>query len=73
MKIDCPMGTYGRHSLACEALSCFLQQSAISNATLLIYNQHSVPLDFDHPKVRVVNEAHPAASLRPEPALPLLP
>src|SRR6266852_2684068 len=64
MKIDCLMGTYGRHSLVCEALACFLQQSAISNATLLIYNQHPVPLGFDHPKVRVVNEAFPAAPLR---------
>jgi hypothetical protein len=64
MKIDCLMGTYGRHSLVCEALACFLQQSAISQATLLIYNQHPVPLSFDHPKVRVVNEAFPAAPLR---------
>jgi len=64
MKIDCLMGTYGRHSLACEALACFLQQSAISNATLLIYNQHPVRLRIDHPKVRVVNEAAPPGSLR---------
>jgi hypothetical protein len=64
MKIDCLMGTYGRHSLVCEALACFLQQSAISQATLLIYNQHPVPLSFDHPRVRVVNEAPPAGSLR---------
>jgi hypothetical protein len=25
MKIDCLMGTYGRHALACESLACFLQ------------------------------------------------
>src|ERR1017187_1631779 len=64
MKIDCLMGTYGRHSIACEALACFLQQTALLQATLLIYNQHSVPLHFDHPKVRVVNETPPPGSLR---------
>ena len=64
MKIDCLMGTYGRYSLACESLACFLQQSAISQASLLIYNQHPVPLSFDHPKVRVVNEVPPDSSLR---------
>jgi hypothetical protein len=64
MKIDCLMGTYGRYGLACEALACFLQQTQISQATLLIYNQHPVPLHFDHPRVRVVNEVPPAVSLR---------
>jgi hypothetical protein len=64
MKIDCLMGTYGRYTLACEALACFLQQSVSAQATLLIYNQHPVPLRFDHPRVRVVNEAPPAGSLR---------
>jgi hypothetical protein len=58
------MGTYGRYSLACEALACFLQQSALSQATLLIYNQHPVPLHFDHPRVRVVNEIEPPRALR---------
>jgi hypothetical protein len=56
MKIDCLMGTYGRYALACESLACFLQQTAVSDATLLIYNQHPKPLFFDHPRVRVVNE-----------------
>ena len=51
MKTDCLMGTYGRHSLACEALACFLQQSVLSQATLLIYNQHPIPLRSDHPRV----------------------
>jgi len=64
MKIDCLMGTYGRYSLACEALACFLQQTALSQATLLIYNQHPVPLSFDHPRVRVVNESPPPGGLR---------
>jgi hypothetical protein len=64
MKIDCLMGTYGRYSLACEALACFLEQTRLSQATLLIYNQHPVPLRFDHPRVRVVNEELPARSLR---------
>jgi hypothetical protein len=64
MKIDCLMGTAGRYSLVCEALACFLLQTRLANATLLIYNQHPVPLSFDHPRVRVVNEAPPAGSLR---------
>ena len=64
MKIDCLMGTYGRYALACEALACFLQQSAIGQATLLIYNQHPIQLRFDHPRVRVVNEPPPPGSLR---------
>jgi hypothetical protein len=63
-RIDCLMGTCGRFALACEALACFLQQTALEHATLLIYNQHPVPLRFDHPRVRVVNEAAPAGSLR---------
>jgi hypothetical protein len=64
MKIDCLMGTCGRYSLACEALACFLQQTVTSQATLLIYNQHPIPLHFDHPRVRVVNEPPPPGSLR---------
>jgi len=64
MKIDCLLGVYGRYSLVCEALACFLQQSKVTNATLLIYNQHPVPLLFDHPRVRVVNETLPAMPLR---------
>ena len=64
MKIACVMGTYGRYSLACKSLACFLQQTALAQATLLIYNQHPVPLYFDHPRVRVVNETPPTGSLR---------
>jgi hypothetical protein len=64
MKIDCLMVTYGRHALACETLACFLQQTALAQATLLIWNQHPTPLFFDHPCVRVVNEAPPPGSLR---------
>ncbi|MGO9356072.1 MAG: hypothetical protein ACLP1D_00145 [Xanthobacteraceae bacterium] len=64
MKIDCLMGTYGRYAVVCEALACFLQQSALSSATLLIYNQHPAPLSVDHPRVRVVNEPAPAGTLR---------
>jgi hypothetical protein len=64
MKIDCLMGTWGRYSLVCESLASFLQQSALSQATLLIYNQHPVPLRFDHPRVRVVNEPPPPGTLR---------
>jgi hypothetical protein len=64
MKIDCLMGTYGRYAVVCEALACFLQQTALSQATLLIYNQHPSALSFDHPRVRVVNERAPDGSLR---------
>ena len=58
------MGTYARYSLVTEALSCFLQQTALDDAMLLIYNQHPVPLTFDHPRVRVVNETPPKQALR---------
>jgi hypothetical protein len=47
-----------------EALACFLQQTAIEDATLIIFNQHPAPLTFDHPRVRVVNEVMPVTSLR---------
>jgi hypothetical protein len=63
-KVACLMGTYGRYTLACEALACFLQQTAIEEATLLIYNQHPIPLAFDHPHVRVVNDTPPHQGLR---------
>jgi hypothetical protein len=58
------MGTYGRYALACESLACFLQQTALNEATLLIYNQHPTPLFFDHPRVRVVNEVVGNVGLR---------
>jgi hypothetical protein len=64
MKIDCLMGTHGRSSVASEALACFLRQSVTAEATLLIYNQHPVPLYFEHPRVRIVNETPPPMPLR---------
>lgn len=64
MNIDCLMGTCGRYAVASEALACFLQQTALPQATLLIYNQHPIPLSVDHPRVRVVNEPAPNGSLR---------
>ena len=64
MSVDCLMGPYGRYTLVCEALACFLQQTKLSEATLLIYNQHPRPLSFDHPRVRIVNEPPPPGSLR---------
>jgi len=63
MIVDCLMGTSGRYTIACEALASFLGQT-VTEATLLIYNQHPIPLHFDHPRVRVVNETPPAGSLR---------
>ncbi len=64
MKISCVMPTYGRYRLACRSLACFLAQSALEEAELVIYNQHPVPMRFDHPRVRVVNEPAPAGGLR---------
>jgi hypothetical protein len=64
MKVDCLMGTYGRYGLVCEALACFLQQTRLGDATLLIHNQHPIPLRSDHPSVRIVNEKPPQGSLR---------
>lgn len=64
MKIACLMGTYGRYRLACESLASFLQQTALADATLLILNQHPIPLSFDHPRVRVVNEQMPGVGIR---------
>jgi len=54
MKISCLMGTYGRHAMASEALSCFLDQT-YDNKELIIINQHPVPLVFDHPQVKIYN------------------
>lgn len=54
MKISCLMGTYGRHSMASEALSCFLDQD-YENKELIILNQHEVPLVFEHPQVKIYN------------------
>jgi hypothetical protein len=64
VKINCLMGTYGRYDLVCESLACFLQQTALEEANLLIFNQHPVPLSFDHPRVRVVNEQMTNVGLR---------
>lgn len=64
VKINCLMGTYGRYDLVCESLACFLQQTALEEANLLIFNQHPVPLSFDHPRVRVVNERMENVGLR---------
>jgi len=58
------MGTYGRYALACESLACFLQQTALSDAPLLIYNQHPRPIIFAHPRVRIVNEVVGNVGLR---------
>lgn len=63
-RVACLMGTYGRYTIATEALTCFLQQTALDDAILLVYNQHPVPLAFDHPHVRVVNETPPHKGLR---------
>ncbi len=64
MRIACLMGTYGRYTLACESLTCFLNQTALSDASLLILNQHPIKLYFNHPHVRVVNEPEYGSSVR---------
>lgn len=63
-RVACLMGTYGRVTLASEALACFLQQTAIDDAVLIIYNQHPTPLAFDHPRVLVFNETPAHQGLR---------
>lgn len=62
--IACLLGTYGRYDLVCESLACFLSQTAVGDATLLIYNQHPTPMTFEHPRVTVVNEAAPPMAQR---------
>jgi hypothetical protein len=64
MKINCILPTYGRYRLACRSLATFLWQTAGRNAEMVVYNQHEVPLRFDHPRVRVVNEPPPAGGMR---------
>jgi len=54
MKISCLMGTYGRHAMASESLSCFLDQD-YEDKELILINQHPVPLVFDHPQVKIYN------------------
>jgi len=63
-RVTCLMGTYGRYELVCESLACFLQQTTLSDATMLIYNQYAEPMVFEHPRVRVVNETPPPQPLR---------
>jgi len=59
-KVSCLMATYGRYSRVCEALGMFLAQD-YPNRELIILNNHPVPLQFDHPLVRIVNEpGHPS-------------
>jgi hypothetical protein len=59
MRVSCVMPTYGRYGMVCRSLACFLAQTAIGAAELVIYNQHDVPLHFDHPRVRIVNAPPP--------------
>jgi len=54
-KISCLMATYGRYSRVCEALACFLAQD-YEDRELVILNNHHVPLYFDHPLVKIINE-----------------
>jgi rfaE bifunctional protein nucleotidyltransferase chain/domain len=58
-KVSCLQATYGRYTDVCRSLACFLAQD-YENRELVILNNHPVPLVFDHPKVRIVNEhGHP--------------
>lgn len=54
-KVSCILPTYGRYTKLCEAVSCFLSQD-YPNRELLIFNDHEVPIKFDHPLVTVINE-----------------
>jgi len=64
MKVTCIMPTYGRYRLACRSLASFLWQTQGRDAEMVVYNQHHVPLRFDHPQVRVINEPPPAGGIR---------
>jgi glycosyltransferase involved in cell wall biosynthesis len=53
--VSCLMATHGRVRWVEETLACFLEQD-YPTRELVILNNHSVPLIFDHPLVRVANE-----------------
>src|SRR5687768_14508500 len=49
------MATHGRYEKVCETLACFLDQD-YPHRELVILNNHPVPLEYDHPLVRIYNE-----------------
>jgi len=53
--VTCVCLTRGRFKFLREALQCFLDQD-YSDAKLLIFNNHPVPITCDCPNVQVVNE-----------------
>jgi hypothetical protein len=58
-KISCLQATYGRKKHVERALACFLAQDYPARE-MLILNNNPVPLVFEHPLVRIVNEpGHP--------------
>lgn len=60
MKVSCLMATHGRYSMVCSALACFLDFD-YPDRELVILNNCEVPLVFDHPLVRIINEpGHPS-------------
>ena len=54
-KVSCLTATYGRYSVLCEAVSCFIEQD-YENKELIILNNHPVQLSCDLPQVTVYNE-----------------
>lgn len=53
--VSCLTATYGRYSVLCEAISCFLEQT-YNNRELIILNNSNIPIICDFPKVVVYNE-----------------
>ncbi len=53
-QVSCLMPTYGRYTLACQSLACFLCQDT-ADCELVVLNNHEVPLVYDHPRVRILN------------------
>lgn len=54
-KVSCLQATHGRHALVERSLACFLMQDH-PDRELVVLNNHSTPLVFDHPLVKIVNE-----------------
>lgn len=52
--VSCIMGTCGDFKVACEALTCFLQQDYL-NKELIIVNHGEAPLYFTHSQVTILN------------------
>lgn len=55
VRVSCLTATYGRYSVLCEAVTCFVEQD-YPDKELIILNNHPVPLKCDLPQVTIFNE-----------------